>query len=144
MPQIEEARLRQLEADAGRVDALETENATLKAERDQLREADARRNREDRARAIVAEKATEGKVEFTDLEVVGLVASAPVAEDGSLNEDAFGEAVDKQVETRKAAVEAGAPVHGFGAAAAATSAVAESGQRTSNPWGRPLTEQKGA
>lgn len=142
--QIEESEHARLTEKAGRVDALESENATLKAERDQLREADARRNREDRARAIVAEKATEGKVEFTDLEVTGLVATATVTESGDLDEAAFTAVVDKQVETRKAAVEAGAPVHGFGAAAAATSAVAESGQRTSNPWGRPLTEQKGA
>lgn len=143
--QIEESEHNRLTETAGRVDALENENATLKATVTSLQEADQRRTREDRARAIVAEKATVGKVEFTDLEVVGLVASAPVKEDGTLDEDAFATTVDAQVETRKTAAESAAPVHGFGASAAAASAgVAESGQRTSNPWGRPLTEQKGA
>ena len=143
--QIEESEHNRLTETAGRVDALESENATLKATVTSLQEADQRRTREDRARAIVAEKATAGKVEFTDLEVVGLVASAPVKEDGTLDEDAFATTVDAQVETRKTAAESAAPVHGFGASAAAASAgVAESGQRTSNPWGRPLTEQKGA
>ena len=143
--QIEESEHARLTETAGRVDALENENATLKATVTSLQEADQRRTREDRARAIVAEKATAGKVEFTDLEVVGLVASAPVKEDGTLDEDAFATTVDAQVETRKTAAESAAPVHGFGASAAAASAgVAESGQRTSNPWGRPLTEQKGA
>lgn len=144
--QIEESEHNRLTETAGRVDALESENATLKATVTSLQEADQRRTREDRARAIVAEKATAAKVEFTDLEVVGLVASAPVKEDGTLDEDAFATTVDAQVETRKtAATESASTVHGFGASAAAASAgVAESGQRTSNPWGRPLTEQKGA
>ena len=144
MIQIEESEHTRLTETAGRVDALQQENATLKAENSQLRESAAAADREKRARDIIGDRVTEAKVApFNDLETAGLLAGLPVTEAGDLDEAAFTAAVDKQVEARKAkATESAAPVHGFGASA--STEVAESGRRTTSPWGRSLTEQKGA
>lgn len=145
--QIEESEHNRLTETAGRVDALESENATLKAENTQLKEADAARGREARAREIVGERAAEAKVAFDDLQVAGLVAHLPVKEsDGAavLDEDAFTATVDAAAKRVAEAATAGAASGPTGFGASATTEVTESGPRTKSPWGRPLTESKGA
>ncbi|VXC44399.1 hypothetical protein [Nocardioides sp. AX2bis] len=99
MPQIEEARLRQLEADAGRVTALESERDTEKARADQAENALAESRRTDAARKVLVEH----EATFTQLEARGLLADLPVAEDGSLDADAFKTAVDTAVAESRAA-----------------------------------------
>lgn len=131
--QIEEAEHARLTETAGRVDALESENVTLKAERDQLLEADATRVRTDRAREIVAERAKEAGVEFTALEARGLIADLPV-KDGALDEDAFTITVDENATAKKSP---GSGVKGFGQSAQPTEEAATE-RPTNSPWGRPL------
>lgn len=91
MPQIEEARLSQLEEAFGRVPTLESERDTAIAERDAaLTEANRYRDeaREALVSRVIAESASAHNVEFDDLQVAGLRAGAPVA-DGVLDEAAF-------------------------------------------------------
>ena len=88
MPQIEEARLRQLEEDAGRVQQLTETVTQLTAERDEAREAAATARTATinaRAAVIVAES---GHL-FTTLERRGLTVDVPVTESGDLDEDAM-------------------------------------------------------
>lgn len=119
MPQIEEARLRELEEAHGRVPTLESERDTQKARADQAEATLAERDRRDRAREIVAERATEAKVTFSPLEERGLVADLPVKE-GALDEAAFITTVDeaakaKAEETARVAEAAGqGRVFGYG------------------------------
>lgn len=111
--QIEESEHKRLTETAGRVDALESENATLKTENATLKEADAARVRADRARVIVGARAQEAGVTFTDREVKGFLADIVVKEDGNLDEDAFTKLVDEDAAAKKKAVGEGA-VSGFG------------------------------
>lgn len=111
--QIEESEHRGLTEKAGRVDALESENATLKAERDQLREERDADRRATRARTLVAERATEAGVTFTDREVKGFLADIVVKEDGSVDEDAFTKLVDGEAAAKKKALGEGSVI-GFG------------------------------
>ncbi|AIY17777.1 hypothetical protein GUY44_07110 [Pimelobacter simplex] len=139
--EIEESEHTRLVETAGRVDALVSENAALK-------EKDARRTRADRAHELVAERAKAAGVTFDVLQTRGLIAELPVTESGDLDETAFSAAVDKAASDLKEAQASGGDgnVVGFGGAPSGTP-VAESGHRTSNPWGRSLTEasnQKGA
>ena len=100
MPQIEEARLRQLEEASGRLPVLETERDTAIRERDQARaESRSLRNERD-ARAIIAEHTD---VRFTPLEVRGLVADLPLTEAGELDADAFRTTVTGLVEEARTA-----------------------------------------
>lgn len=88
MPQIEEARLRQLEEDAGRVQQLTETVTKLTAERDEAREAAATARTATinaRAAVIVAES---GHL-FTTLERRGLTVDVPVTESGDLDDDAM-------------------------------------------------------
>lgn len=140
MPQIEEARLRQLEADAGRVPTLESERDTAVTERDTAREELATERRTTRATRLIGERAEHAKVEFTALEVRGLLADLPVT-DGALDEAAFTTAVDEATQAKTAGITSSG-VTGFGASAP-SGEVAESGRPAKTPWGRPLTE-KGA
>lgn len=113
MPQIEESRLAQLEEAAGRVTTLESERDAAVAERDDARTQLAERDRTDRARAIVAERATHAEITFTALEERGLMAGLPFGDDGSLDEAAFTTRVDEAAAT--VAQERGAGrVTGFG------------------------------
>lgn len=105
--QVEESELTRLTEQAGRVDALQEENATLKAERDQLREEKAATTRTARAAAIIEARAKEAGVSYTPLEVRGFCADLPVKEDGSLDEAAFTTTVDEDAAARKAAAGAG-------------------------------------
>lgn len=117
MPQIEEARLRQLEEDAGRVTALESERDTAVSERDNaIRERDQLRARES-ARPVVT----------TALEGCQLPASAqrrvtenalrniPLAEDGSVDEDKLRSQVEKAREAEESEVAAILKAAGVGA-----------------------------
>lgn len=100
MPQIEEARLRQLEEDAGRVPTLITERDTAVAERDAaVAEARNLRNAQ-AARDIIAEDTT---VRFSPLEVRGLLAELPVTESGDFDADAFRTTVTGLIEEARTA-----------------------------------------
>lgn len=119
MPQIEEARLRQLEEDAGRVRALESERDTAvrerdeaRGERDQLTEANTVRDRREQGRQII-ESRSANKVEFSSLEVAGLLAGLPLTESGVLDTDAFTKTVDEQIAAAQESAGAGT-VRGFG------------------------------
>ena len=84
MPQIEEARLRQLEEDAGRAPQLEEAVTQLTAERDAARAAaNAARTAAltAQATALVAESGHP----FTSLERRGLIVDVPVTESGELD-----------------------------------------------------------
>lgn len=84
MPQIEEARLRQLEEDAGRAPQLEEAVTQLTAERDAARAAaNAARTAAltAQATAVVAESGHA----FTSLERRGLIVDVPVTESGELD-----------------------------------------------------------
>ncbi|WGX98732.1 hypothetical protein [Nocardioides sp. L-11A] len=146
--QIEESEHTALLEKAGRVDALVSENATLK-------DNEARRVRTDRARVLVAERAKAAGVAFDDLQVRGLLVDLPLTEAGDLDETAFSASVDtaatalKEAAARSASGGTGQVV-GFGGDPGGGSGVTES-RRTTTPWGRPLTEsgnqtgnQKGA
>ncbi|PYG00169.1 hypothetical protein SAMN05216184_104108 [Georgenia satyanarayanai] len=90
--QIEETRLRQLETDAGRATALESERDTLTRERDEARTAVTEAHREtdrERAARIIAE----ADHDFNALEARGLLADLPLGEDGRLDQAAFTTAV---------------------------------------------------
>ena len=119
MPQIEEARLRELEEAHGRVPTLESERDAQQARADQAEATLAERDRRDRAREIVAERATDAKVTFSPLEERGLIADLPVKED-ALDEEAFTKTVDeaakaKAVEAARLAESAGqGRVFGYG------------------------------
>lgn len=125
MPDIEEARLRQLEEDAGRVTALESERDEAVTERDEAREqlAEARQAvRESTVARIIAE----ADADFSDLEAAGLQRAAEShTTDGVLDEDAFQTAVNEAVAAKQAADGAGR--------------VRGNGQR-GNPDGDPISE----
>jgi hypothetical protein len=110
--QIEEAEHTSLVEKAGRVDALESENATLKADKTKLEEAAAARSRSDRASELITEAAGTD-VQFTALERAGLVAALPLTESGELDEAAFTTTVNTHVAEKKKAAGAGS-VRGFG------------------------------
>lgn len=116
MPQIEEAQLRQLEADAGRVPTLESERDTAVSERDALRDQLAAERRTNRARTLIGERAREAQVTFTPLEERGLMVDLPTSEDGTLDEAAFTTAVDEATAAIAQARGAGT-VSGFGGTA---------------------------
>lgn len=111
--QIEESEHKRLVEQTGRVDALQQENTSLKAENTQLKEDVGRRTRSDRARELVAERSKEAEVAFTPLEVRGLLSDLPLTESGDLDEAKFTTAVDEDAAAKKAAGGAGT-VTGFG------------------------------
>lgn len=121
--QIEESEHTALSEKAGRVDALVTENASLKAKNTELEEAAAKSARTDRARVLVTERAAAADVAFSPLEVKGLVVDLPIKE-GALDEEAFTKDVDEAAAAKKAAGGAGS-IHGFGGAPAAGQHVSE-------------------
>lgn len=124
MPEIEEARLRQLEEDAGRVTALESARDEAVKERDDARKelAEAR----DTARkSTVSRIIAEADADFSDLEASGLQALAEThTEEGVLDEAKFKTAVDEAVAAKKAAEGAGR-VRGNGQRGAVEDTVSE-------------------
>lgn len=135
MPQIEEARLRELEEAHGRVPTLESERDTAveratKAEKTVAEQAETIRSTQ--ARAIVAEH----EARFDELQAAGLLVNLPVVEGTEdLDESAFKTRVDEAAAKVKTAQGAG-QVTGFGAPVGGGSAVAESAKPTASPWGR--------
>ncbi|MCH8613463.1 hypothetical protein [Arsenicicoccus dermatophilus] len=116
MPQIEEARLRQLETDAGRATQLETAltEATKRADAAEAQLVEARRvARTARAGDVIAAVEAEHRVTFTQLERRGLTADLPLTEAGDLDEAALTEAV-KTAAVEKAAAGGAGQVRGFG------------------------------
>lgn len=122
MPQIEEARLRQLEEDAGRVQTLISERDTAVTERDQARaDAQAATNRAD-ARTVIAES----EHEFSALEARGLLADLPTTDTGALDTDQFTNQVN-EAGTARATAQGAGTVTGFGRnTTTSTSTVSES------------------
>jgi hypothetical protein len=142
MKEIEESEHTRLTEAAGRVDVLESENTTLKAENDQLKESIAANACGTRAKTLIGES----EHVFTPLEARALLADLPVVEaDGVkvLDETAFTERLTEASKESAATLGAKVGVHGFGASTSTDTQVAESGPTTS-PWGRPLAEQNGA
>lgn len=139
--QIEESEHSRLTETAGRVDALESENVTLKAENTTLKESAAATARTDRAKVLIGES----EHTFTPLEARALLADLPVTEADSavLDEDAFAERLTEAAKESAATLGAKGGIHGFGASADTTDSVQES-KPTTNAWGRPLAESKGA
>lgn len=145
MPQIEEARLRELEEAHGRVPTLESERDTAVRERDTAQaerdRAIAERDRE-RRRNRATDIVREHRHTFTALEARGLVVDLPLTEAGDLDEDAFRGQLDEHAAADEAGRGAGS-VSGFGSTTqpSSTSQVTES-KPTASPWGRPLTEKE--
>jgi hypothetical protein len=138
--QVEESVHTDALAKAGRVDALESENATLKAERDKLAEDKANGLRRDAARQIVED--SEGV--FDELQARGLLADLPIKEGtDELDVDAFTTTVAEAAAKQKAAAGAGR-VTSMGQTTDTSKSTTESSAPTRSAWGRPLAEQKGA
>lgn len=91
MPQIEEARLRQLEEAAGRVQTAEAERDEARRERDQYR---AREAATARARTRISEANADLAPATVDRIVAEATRTLPLTENGRLDEAAFDQAVD--------------------------------------------------
>lgn len=120
MIEVDEADHRRLTEAAGRVEALESERDTAIAERDEARgERDTARGdlaesrRTTRATTLISEAATEASVEFSQLEVDGLLTRIPLTEAGELDEAAFTTTVAEAAKDKAEAAGAGRP-RGFG------------------------------
>lgn len=97
MPQIEEARLRQLEEAHGRVPTLEAERDTEKARADTAEKALAESHRRDAARPVLAEAFTGTTLKASKVGRLteSLLADLPAKDDGSLDADALKESATK-------------------------------------------------
>lgn len=149
MPQIEEARLRQLEEASGRVPTLEESVRTVEAERDEARRELAEARARETATATARTQVVAANATLPTATVDRIVAEAtrviPLTDAGQLDEAAL----TAQVDTARTAEEAyltsltatTAGVTGFGASAPSADGgqVAES-KPTTNAWGRPLSE----
>ncbi len=113
---IEESEHTRLLTEAGRVDALLTENTTLKAQNGELKESAAKRDRRDAAAKIVTDVAEAEGGSFDALQTAGLLADLPVKENGDFDVEKFTSTVKESVATVKARGGAGS-VTGFGGTA---------------------------
>lgn len=144
MPQIEEARLRELEEAHGRVPTLETERDTAIRERNEARATIPALTK---ARTLVTEANKDLPAAAVDRIVAQATVEIPLTEAGVLDE----EALTKAVETARTAEEAylaglaesagAGVVTGFGAPAGGGPAVDESAKTTTTPWGRPIKQE---
>jgi hypothetical protein len=154
MPQIEEARLRQLEEDAGRVVTLEAERDAEKTRADTAEARSAQLEAREGAQTRARKSVGEANAELSPIAVDRIVESVmtgdlPLTEAGALDEAAFDAAVEaarKTEETYLAKLAEGkgaGTVSGFGSPAqpgsSTTTPVGESAPATS-PWGTPLTK----
>lgn len=137
MPQIEEARLRQLEEDAGRVQTLESERDQAARERDEAREALAAERRTAAAGRII----DAAEASFTALERRGLLADLPVTEAGALDEAAYTTTVTEAAAERATATGVGS-IRGFGAHTipADTDSIAAAEAAVASAFGRQVKE----
>lgn len=133
MPEIEEARLRQLETDAGRVPTLEAERDTLASERDEARRALAETAARQAARPIVGDVFTGHTLPagtYTRV-VESVVAAAPLTDAGQLDEAALRATAttaraEAEAEIAEALAAAGVgKVTGFGGSAPAQGELSE-------------------
>lgn len=133
MQQIEESRLAQLEADAGRVPTLESEREASNAERDAERAA--RVAAENRAAAV--EAIADSGHDFTRLERRGLLASLPVTEAGELDAEQFAEQLTEAATESRSTAGTG-EVRGFGGTTTDTDKdyAAEADQAVAGAFGR--------
>lgn len=111
--QIEETEHTRLTETAGRVDALESENVTLKTRADVAESKLATYERNEAARKVIAESASKANVAFTDREVKGFLADVVVKEDGTIDSEKFTALVDEEAAAKKVAEGAGS-VSGYG------------------------------
>lgn len=140
MPQIEESRLAQLEADAGRATTAESERDTAQRERDEAREALAARDRTDAARVVIQTQAREAGVTFTTLEERGLLTDLPTTDGGDLDEAAYAQTVTEAA-TDKAAQSGAGTITGFGATThQSTDHVREAETAAAGAFGRTIKE----
>ena len=112
MPQIEEARLRQLEEDAGRVQQLTESVTQLTTERDDALAA-AETARATVITAQAAAQVAESGHKFTRLEKRGLMFDLPVTEAGGLDVEAMKARISEAVAEAEEAARAVAG-RGFG------------------------------
>ena len=112
MPQIEEARLRQLEEDAGRVQQLTESVTQLTTERDDALAA-AQAARATVITAQAAAQVAESGHKFTRLEKRGLMLDLPVTEAGGLDVEAMNARISEAVAEAEEAARAVAG-RGFG------------------------------
>ncbi|MEO5663507.1 MAG: hypothetical protein ABIR39_09490 [Nocardioides sp.] len=136
--QVEESVHTDALAKAGRVDALETENATLKDEKtraDVAEAALATERRTSRAMTLIREH----DHRFSPLEAKGLVAELPLTESGDFDEEKFGTQLTEHAATAQVAAGAGT-VTSFGQTTDTTKTTTESAAPTKTAWGRPLSE----
>jgi hypothetical protein len=136
--QIEESVHNALTEKAGRVDALETENATLKTEVSDLKEGRAADQRRARAMELIREH----DHAFTPLEAKGLVVELPLTESGDFDEEKFGTQLAEHAATAAQAGGAGR-ITSMGSTTD-TSTEESAPAPTKTAWGRPVSEQKGA
>lgn len=109
MPEIEEARLRQLEADAGRVQTVESERDTLARA---LAESRARNAATTRARASLAESTLPSVA--VDRVVESVTATVPLTDAGQLDEAALDTAVTEARTAEEAYIASIAEANGAG------------------------------
>lgn len=137
--EIEESEYTRLVEDAGRVQTLESERDTAATERDTARTELA----EERRRSAALDLVREHEHGFRPLEVKGLVADLPVAEDGTLDAEKFKVTLDEHAANARAASGEGR-VSGMGSTTDTSTTTESSSRPATSPWGRPLSEQKGA
>ena len=152
MPQIEEGRLSQLEEAAGRVPTLESERDAAVQRADQAEAALALRDARDTARPVVTTKVGESKILGSRTQarlVESILADLPVGEDGKVDDDKLGKAIESAVTAAEAEIadySRPAPVYGsFGSAT--ESATGQSGElseadydkRSASTFGRTVS-----
>ena len=137
MPQIEEARLRQLEADAGRATTAETERDAATARADAAEARLAERDRRDQIATVI--ESVDGHDTLTALERRGLTADAMQGE--QVDEDALRTAVESAVADRAATATSARPF-GFGATTSPTDTdtVREAETAAAGAFGRTIKE----
>lgn len=137
MPQIEESRLAQLEADAGRATTAESERDTATARAEAAEARLAERDRRDQITTVI--ESVEGHDTLTALERRGLTADAMQGE--QVDEDALRTAVESAVADRAATASSARPF-GFGATTSTTDTdvVREAESAAAGAFGRTIKE----
>lgn len=135
MPQIEESRLAQLEADAGRANTAESERDAATARADALEARLAERDRRDQITAVI--ESVDGHDTLNALERAGLTADAMQGE--QVDEDALRTAVESAVADRAATASSARPF-GFGATETNDQVVESADDAVATAFGRTIKE----